>query len=147
MTPSGVAPRNFCGTFIPLSRAAPHQRSLFRMVQAYQLFACASSRTRFKDFWRGERCGRDAPPQGWCRGHRRFASRREATAGDLGASSRCTDAGRVTHPRIGWVLGVPCLSLRTCRVAVLNSTCSPLQVHSSVLEAVSAGHKDNPGNS
>jgi hypothetical protein len=27
-------------------------------------------------------------------------------------------------PRIGWVLGVPCLTRRTCRVPVLNSTWS-----------------------
>jgi hypothetical protein len=27
-----------------------------------------------------------------------------------------------SSPRIEWVLGVPCLTLRTCRVAVLKST-------------------------
>ena len=40
------------------------------------------SPTRFKDFWRAERCGRDAPPQGSCRGHRRFGSRRETVLCD-----------------------------------------------------------------
>jgi hypothetical protein len=37
------------------------------------------------------------------------------TKGDFGSYSRWA---RSSSPRIGWVLGVPCLTLRTCRVAV-----------------------------
>jgi hypothetical protein len=50
-----------------------------------------------------------------------FTSERGATwaPGRAGAGAKC-----VTRHRIGWVLGVPCLTLQTCRVAVLNSTCS-----------------------
>jgi hypothetical protein len=41
MKPSGMAPDNFCATFIPLlQRAAPHQRSLFRVVQALLVTNC-----------------------------------------------------------------------------------------------------------
>lgn len=44
------------------------------------------------------------------------------TNGDLGSCSRCKRRkARSSSPMIGWVLGVPCLTLRTCRVAVAKS--------------------------
>jgi hypothetical protein len=47
------------------------------------------------------------------------------TKGDLGSCSRWSSLrARNSSPRIGCVLGVPCLTLRTCRVAVVKSTCS-----------------------
>ena len=40
------------------------------------------------------------------------------TNGDLGSCSRCNRRKALnSSPMIGWVLGVPCLTLRTCRVA------------------------------
>jgi hypothetical protein len=42
--------------------------------------------------------------------------------GDFGSCSRWSRRrARNSSPRIGWVLGVPCLALRTCRVAALKS--------------------------
>ena len=42
--------------------------------------------------------------------------------GDLGSCSRCKRRkARSSSPMIGWVLGVPCLTPRTCRVAVAKS--------------------------
>jgi hypothetical protein len=42
--------------------------------------------------------------------------------GDFGSCSRCSRRSiRNSSPRIGWVLGEPCLTLRTCRVAVAKS--------------------------
>jgi hypothetical protein len=42
---------------------------------------------------------------------------------DFGSCSRCSDcSARSSSPRIGCVLGVPFLTLRTCTVAVLRST-------------------------
>ena len=44
------------------------------------------------------------------------------TNGDFGSCSRWSRRrARNSSPRMGWVLGVPCLTLRTCRLAVLNS--------------------------
>jgi len=44
---------------------------------------------------------------------------------DFGSCSRCSRlSARSSSPRIGWALGVPCLTRRTCSVAVLNSTWS-----------------------
>jgi hypothetical protein len=44
------------------------------------------------------------------------------TNGDLGSCSRCKRRkARSSSPMIGWVLGVPCLTPRTCRVAVAKS--------------------------
>ncbi len=41
------------------------------------------------------------------------------TKGDLGSCSRCSRRrARSSSPRIGCVLGVPCFTLRTCRVAL-----------------------------
>jgi hypothetical protein len=45
------------------------------------------------------------------------------TKGDFGSSSRCSRRSiRSSSPGIGWVLALPCLTLRTCKVAVLKST-------------------------
>jgi hypothetical protein len=45
------------------------------------------------------------------------------TKGDLGSWSRCSRrSDRSSSPRIGWVLGVPFLTLGTCRAAELKST-------------------------
>ena len=47
------------------------------------------------------------------------------TKGDFGSCSRCSRRrARNSSPRIGCVLGVPCLTLRTCRAAVRKSICS-----------------------
>ena len=44
------------------------------------------------------------------------------TNGDFGSCSRCNRRkARNSSPMIGWVLGVPCLTLRTCRVALAKS--------------------------
>jgi hypothetical protein len=42
------------------------------------------------------------------------------TKGDLGPVRAAVAAGHAARPRQGWVLGVPCLTLRTCRVADLT---------------------------
>ena len=40
------------------------------------------------------------------------------TNGDFGSCSRCSRrSARISSPRIGWVLGVPLLTRRTCKVA------------------------------
>jgi len=40
--------------------------------------------------------------------------------GDLGSCSRCSRrSARNSSPTTGWTLGVPCLTLRSCSVAVL----------------------------
>jgi hypothetical protein len=45
------------------------------------------------------------------------------TKGDLGSWSRCNLLSiRSSSPRIRWVLGLPCLTLQTCSVAVAKST-------------------------
>jgi hypothetical protein len=44
------------------------------------------------------------------------------TNGDLSCSRWSRRSARSSSPRMGWVLGVPALTLRTCRVAVLKST-------------------------
>ena len=42
-----------------------------------------------------------------------------STNGDFGSCSRWSRrTARSSSPRIGWVLGVPCLTLRTCRMPV-----------------------------
>jgi hypothetical protein len=44
------------------------------------------------------------------------------TKGNLGSCSRCNRRSRrSSSPRMGWVLGLPCLTLRTCSVAVAKS--------------------------
>ena len=50
---------------------------------------------------------------------------RANTKGDSGSCSHGSRRARSSFPRIGWVLGVPLLIRRTCREAVLKSTCSP----------------------
>jgi hypothetical protein len=60
---------------------------------------------------------------------------REASGGEWGAALRCEHEGRLrllltmrrarnSSPTIGCVLGVPCLTLGTCRAAVRKSICS-----------------------
>jgi hypothetical protein len=45
------------------------------------------------------------------------------TNGDFGSCSRCKRrSARISSPKIGCVLGVPCLTRRTCSVPVLKST-------------------------
>jgi hypothetical protein len=44
--------------------------------------------------------------------------------GELLLSRRCCRSARNSRPVRGWLLGVPALTLRTLRIAVLKSTCS-----------------------
>jgi hypothetical protein len=46
------------------------------------------------------------------------------TNGDLALSLWCLRNSRSSRPVSGWVLGMPFLTLRTCRDAVLKSICS-----------------------
>ena len=52
------------------------------------------------------------------------------TNGDLGSCSRCSwRSARSSSPRIGCVAGVPCLTLRTCRMRLIEVDLIPAQVH------------------
>jgi hypothetical protein len=52
------------------------------------------------------------------------------TKGDFGSGSRWSRGGaRSSSPRIGCVLGVPCLARRACRVAVLKTTSPRAKAH------------------
>jgi hypothetical protein len=63
------------------------------------------------------------------------------TKGDFGSCSRCNRRrARSSSPMMGWVLGVPCLTLRTRNVAVLK------QVHQlRGPQAVPIRHQDHCG--
>ena len=69
------------------------------------------------------------------------------TKGDDGCCSRCSLRSALSStPVNGCVAGVPCLTLRTCRVALSRSTCTHLRSTSSEnSQAVSVGHEDHRG--